>query len=63
VRWHGRVETEAPTLTLAEAQLALAALASLCAGGREALELLRALVRRARPALLPTMRLAIVSPR
>src|SRR5947207_15447267 len=31
VRWHGRLETETAHLTLAESQLALAALASLCA--------------------------------
>jgi hypothetical protein len=31
VRWHGRLETEATFLSLAESQLALAALASLCA--------------------------------
>ena len=34
VRWHGRLETEATFLTLAESQPALAALASLCAGER-----------------------------
>ena len=32
VRWHGRLEVEAAAMTLAESQLALAALASLCAG-------------------------------
>jgi hypothetical protein len=53
LRWHGRLETEAATLTLAESQLALAALASLCAGEREALKILRSVVRRARPTLLP----------
>jgi hypothetical protein len=53
VRWHGRLETEAATLTLAESQLALAALASLCAGERGAVEILRSVVRRARPTLLP----------
>jgi hypothetical protein len=31
VRWHGRLETESTFLSLAESQLALAALASLCA--------------------------------
>ena len=36
VRWHGRLETEATFLSLAESQLALAALASLCAGERDA---------------------------
>jgi hypothetical protein len=49
VRWHGRLETEATFLTLAEAQLALAALASLCAGERDAVEVLRQLLRRVRP--------------
>src|SRR5215471_13102040 len=49
VRWHGRLETEAPLLTLAEAQLALAALASLCSGERGGIEVLRQLLRRVRP--------------
>ena len=53
IRWHGRLETESATLTLAESQLALGALASLCAGEREALKILRSVVRRARPTLLP----------
>ena len=52
VRWHGRLETEAP-LTMAESQLALAALASLCAGEREAVQVLRRLLRRTRPTLTP----------
>jgi hypothetical protein len=56
VRWHGRLPTEASTLTLAESQLALAALSSLCAGERDALDILRSLVRRARPTLLPGTR-------
>src|SRR5437588_156185 len=43
VRWHGRLETEAELLTLDESQLALAALASLCAGEREAVAILRRL--------------------
>jgi hypothetical protein len=30
LRWHGRFELEAPTLTLAESQFALAALVALC---------------------------------
>lgn len=51
VRWHGRLETEATFLSLAESQLALAALASLCAGERDAVEVLRRLLRRIRPAL------------
>jgi len=53
IRWHARLETEARTLTLAESQLALVALASLCAGERDAVPILRALVRRTRPTLLP----------
>jgi hypothetical protein len=53
VRWHGRLETEAPLLTLAESQLALAALASLCAGERTAVQILRRLLRRVRPTFVP----------
>jgi hypothetical protein len=53
VRWHGRLEIEAPFLSLAESQLALAALGSLCAGEREAVQSLRRLLRRVRPGLLP----------
>jgi hypothetical protein len=52
VRWHGRLETEATFLTLAESQLALAALASLCAGEREAVQVLRRLLRRVRPTVV-----------
>jgi len=51
LRWHGRLELEASTMTLGESQLALAALASLCAGERSALDLLRKLLRRVRPTL------------
>lgn len=53
VRWHGRLETEATFLSLAESQLALAALASLCAGERDALEILRRLLQRVRPTVVP----------
>src|SRR5947208_4731992 len=53
IRWHGGLETEAQTLTLAESQLALAAIASLCAGERDALRVLRGVLRRAKPTLLP----------
>ncbi len=53
VRWHGRLETEATFLSLAESQLALAALASLCAGERDAIEVLQRLLRRVRPTLVP----------
>ena len=49
VRWHGKVESEAPLLTMAEAQLALVALAALCAGDREAVGVVRRLLRRVRP--------------
>jgi hypothetical protein len=49
VRWHGRLETEATFLSLAESQLALAALASLYAGERDAIEVLRRLLRRVQP--------------
>ena len=51
VRWHGRLETEASFLTLAGSQLALAALASLCAGEPDAIEVLRRLLRRVRPTI------------
>lgn len=54
VRWHGRLETEATFLTLAESQLALAALASLCAGEQQAIDLLRRLLRRAHPTVVPS---------
>jgi hypothetical protein len=56
VRWHGRLETEAPMLSLAESQLALAALASLCAGEHDAVEVLRGLLRRVRPMVVPLAR-------
>ena len=52
VRWHGRLEVEAAAMTLAESQLALAALASMCAGERESVEILRRLLRRVRPTLV-----------
>ncbi len=52
IRWHGRLELESAAITLADSQLALAALASLCAGDRDALDLLRRLLRRTRPTLV-----------
>lgn len=55
VRWHGRLEVEASAMTLGESQLALAALASLAAGEREAVSLLRALLRRVNPMLMRRM--------
>jgi hypothetical protein len=39
-------------LSLAESQLALAALAGLCAGEREAVDVLRRLIRRVRPTVI-----------
>jgi hypothetical protein len=55
VRWHGRLEIEASVMTLGEAQLALAALTSLAAGEREALGLLRGLLRRVNPTVVRPM--------
>jgi hypothetical protein len=55
VRWHGRLELEAPTLTLTDSQFALAALAMLGDGQRDAVDLLRTLLRKVRPTLVPRM--------
>jgi hypothetical protein len=55
VRWHGRLELETPTLTLTESQFALAALAMLGVGDRDAVDLLRTLLRKVRPTLVPRM--------
>jgi hypothetical protein len=52
VRWHGRLETETVTLTLADSQLALAALGSLRAGDSGAVALLQRVVRRVSPTLI-----------
>ena len=52
LRWHGRLELEASVMTLAESQLALAALASVCAGERDAITIVRRLLRRVRPTLV-----------
>jgi hypothetical protein len=49
VRWHGRLELEAAVLTIAESQLALAALGVLRAGDRSGGVILRRLLRQARP--------------
>jgi len=51
IRWHGRLETEVAWLKLAESQLALSALTSLCAGSRDSVEVLRRLLRRTQPTL------------
>jgi hypothetical protein len=53
VRWHGRLELEAPTLTVAESQLALAALGALRGEDHDAAGALRKLLRRVRSTLLP----------
>jgi hypothetical protein len=58
LRWHGRLELEAPTLTLAESQFALAALVGLCDGNRDAVGVLRRLLRRVRPTLVRPQRLS-----
>lgn len=51
IRWHGRLEIEAPTLTLAESRFALAALERLPADP-QAGDLLRKLLRQANPTAL-----------
>jgi len=56
IRWHGRFELEARVMTLAESQLALAALTSVCAGEPDALEILRRLLRRVQPTLVSHIR-------
>jgi hypothetical protein len=52
IRWHGRLELETAALTLAESQLALAALGALRAGDREAATVLKRLLRKVRPTLI-----------
>ena len=53
IRWHARLELEAHALTLAESQLALAALGSMREGNAVALDVLRKLLRRVQPTLPP----------
>jgi hypothetical protein len=55
LRWHGRFELEARTLTLAESQLALSALVALGEGDTEAISVLKRMLRKVRPTLLPKM--------
>ena len=55
VRWHGRLELETPTLSVAESQFALAALGALRGGQRDAADVLRKLLGKVRPTLLPPM--------
>ena len=52
VRWHGRLELESALLTIAESELALAALGALRAGDKDAAEILRRLLRRVQPTLV-----------
>jgi hypothetical protein len=52
VRWHGRLKTEAPMLTLPESALARAAPLALCKGDHEALGLLVGFVRRVLPTVI-----------
>jgi hypothetical protein len=56
IRWHGRLELEAGTLTLAESQLALAALGSLRAGDQDAIATLHKLLRRVQPTVIRRIR-------
>ena len=46
MRWHGRLELESAILTIAESELALAALGALRTGDKGAAEILRRLLRR-----------------
>jgi hypothetical protein len=55
IRWHGRLELETHALSLSESQLALAALADLCAGNADAADTLKKLLRRTRPTHLRRM--------
>jgi hypothetical protein len=52
LRWHGRLELEAPTLTLAESQFALAALVGSCDGNRDPIGVLKRILRNVRPTLV-----------
>ena len=52
VRWHGRLELESAVLTIAESELALAALGVLRGGDKSGADVLRRLVRRVRPTLV-----------
>jgi hypothetical protein len=52
VRWHGRLELETPMLMVAESQFALAAVGAL-RGDHDAADVVRKLLRKVRPTLLP----------
>jgi hypothetical protein len=53
IRWHARLGLETATLTLAESQLALAALGALRAGDRDTVGVPQRLLRKVRPTPLP----------
>jgi hypothetical protein len=53
LRWHGRLELEARSMTLEESRLALNALEMLCAGDREVVPILQRLSRRVEPLAIP----------
>jgi hypothetical protein len=53
MRWHGRLEMESVTLPIVESQLALALLADLGRGNRDVVPVLKRLLRRIRPTMLP----------
>ena len=53
LRWHGRFELEATTLTLPESQFVLDALVAMGDGDAEAVDVLRRLLRKVRPTMLP----------
>ena len=52
LRWHGRLELEARTLTLDESRLALNLLEMLCAGDLEVLPVMHRLMRRVQPTVV-----------
>jgi len=52
LRWHGRFELEARTLTLAESQLALSALVAMGEGDADAVGVLARMLRKVQPTLL-----------
>jgi len=53
LRWHGRPELEARSLSLADSQLALAALGSLRSGDKHAAQILTRILHRAMPRTTP----------
>jgi hypothetical protein len=53
LRWHGRLELEARSMSLEESRLALNALEMLCAGDREVVPILKRLMRRVSPLSMP----------